>query len=140
MSARPRHHDRRGLERLRRRHTKSRVPLCEARAVWSCPEEALFAYTKAGCVEAMRELIATNTDACARHLAAALVIAEVEYRCARPEDEQGYIAAMEALLGAGAPASALMADMADVLPTLQARALDAGLPEAAAQPRISKRI
>jgi len=88
----------------------------------------------------MRELISKNTAACARHLSEALVIAETEFRCARPEDEHGYITMMEALLEAGAPASALMADMADVLPTLQARAMDAALPEAAAQPRISKRI
>jgi len=128
MSARPRHHDRRSLNRLRLRHTNARVPSGALATVWSSPEEALFAYTKAGCVEAMRELIATNTEACARHLAAALVIAEVEYRCARPEDEHAHIATMEALLEAGAPASALMADMADVLPTLQARAMDAALP------------
>jgi len=140
VSARPRHHDRRGLERLRRRHAKTRAPLCEVQAVWSSPQEALFAYTKAGCVEAMRELVSSNTDACARHLAAALVIAEVEYRCARPGDEHAHIATMEALLEAGAPASALMADMADVLPTLQARALDAALPEAVASTHTFKRI
>ena len=135
MSARPRHHDRRGLNRLRLRHTNARVPSGALATVWRSPEEALFAYTKAGCVEAMRELIATNTNACARHLAAALVIAETEYRCARPEDEHDHIATMEALLGAGAPASALMPDMADVLPTLQARAMDAELPSTNARAR-----
>ena len=132
MSARPRHHDRRGLNRLRLRHTNARVPSGALATVWRSPEEALFAYTKAGCVEAMRELLSKNTAACARHLSEALVIAETEFRCARPEDEHGYITMMEALLEAGAPASALLPDMADVLPTLQARAMDAALPHAGA--------
>ena len=128
MSVRSRHHDRHSTSRLRKRHANARDPFVVIGTAWRSPQEALFAYTKAGCVEAMRELIATNTTACAQHLAAALVIAEVEYRCARPEDEHDHIATLEALLEAGAPASALMADMADVLPTLQARTMDAALP------------
>ena len=128
MSARPRHRDRRGLERLRIRHMKTRGPLCAIDLVWSSPEEALLAYARAGCVEAMRELIDKNTNVCARFLSEALVIAETESRLAHPTIKSAYVATIEALLEAGAPASALLSDMADVLPTLQARSLDAALP------------
>jgi hypothetical protein len=98
---------------------------------WRNQGDQLLAYAKAGLPERVRRHLARHPAACADVLSSALVIAEVELRLAHTdEDERAYLDTLAALLDAGAPPSALLPDMSDVVADFHARQLRDALPTA----------
>jgi hypothetical protein len=94
--------------------------------------DELLACAKAGLASQARRLLADHSGAYADVLIPALITAEVELRCARTdEDERAYMDTLAALLDAGAPPSALLPDMSDVLAELRSRSYASTLPPVA---------
>ncbi len=146
MSSRRRDRQRdRAHRNLRRQHRRVRRSIARDSnadlwvGYWSSTDDLVLEYAKAGVADALREHLRRHRCSKRETLTYALRIAEGEWRDRRV-DRHHYVATMEALLAAGADASVLPADLVDVLPTLQARALAAELPPVHAAARTGSRL
>src|SRR5690606_12417242 len=97
-------------------------------------------YAKAGDAVAVRAVLADTSWTTVGTLTRALLAAGEALRAARAKDRPRYVATLETLLAAGADASVLPLDLADALPTLQARAFDADFPAPLAPCRTGSRL
>lgn len=106
---------------------------------WCGHDDLLLEYAKAGVADTIRDHLSSHPNTKRETLNHALLFAEGEWRD-RGDDRHHYVATMEVLLAAGVDASVLPADMVDVLPTLQALALDTELPASVADARTGSRL